>query len=305
MNKYLLTCVLLAQITVNALAQCNCSGSFSSISFGETGSASLTLSKNQWQLETYREQKNFDPIPMHHHTSEMIMLQKTTILTAGVSYGITDRITLSIKQPNVWLYATPESTNRLGDLQFISTINFMDINGYIGAFIAGVEFPTGKKSAFSNEANLTIGSGSFDPLGGIMMVKSFPKSLIRSSAFYKQGTSGFNSINFGSIFSYNLSFNYKLKEAKGTCTTDSLKTGNDFFWNIFTGTLGEWSSEQTKDKSILENTGGHSLFLQAGTLVGFGKWSIPVSFSIPLTQELKGEQSQNYLRTKVGIIKTF
>ena len=46
MYKHILICVLVMFATT-VLAQCNCSGSLSSASFGETGNASLTLDKNQ------------------------------------------------------------------------------------------------------------------------------------------------------------------------------------------------------------------------------------------------------------------
>lgn len=308
MNKYVLLCVLFAHATTGAFAQCNCSSSSSSISsssvsYGETSNASVTMDERQWLVEAYGDYSNFE---QDTDQTKTVMLQNTRTALLAARYGLSDRITLALQQSYMWLNATSQSSDGFGDLLFLSTVKVLDKNDFTGAFLAGAKFPTGTKSSVLNGVNLVIGSGSFDPLGGVLLVKSFSKSFIRANAFYKHGRTGYDKTNFGNFFSYNLTFSYKLKGTKESCASDSVKTENkNFSWSAFASTLGEWSSEQVKENKIVENTGRYSLFLQAGTLLGFSKWSIPVSFSIPLTQELKGEQSQILFRTRIGIIKTF
>ena len=311
--------VLGALAWLNGSAQCSCSGSSSSVSFGETGSSSLSLKKNQWTAEIFGDYRSFTQShTTHDHSSHLhnhdsatansssSELKNMLIALGGIRYGLTNRITLSLQQPHIWLNAMPQSTSGLGDLMFIATAKLFDKNDFSGAMLAGAEFPTGIKSKLSGENNLAIGSGSFDPVVGFVLVKAWQKSFIRANVFYKHSTIGYDKTNFGSFLNHNLTYSYKLKEENSECAVDSLNDESDkFSWTVFSNISGEWYSEQVKENITIENTGGYMLLTGIGTQLGFGKWFIPLSFTIPVLQHFHGEQSQTKFRTKIGIIKTF
>ncbi|MBI5857587.1 MAG: hypothetical protein HZB42_08035 [Sphingobacteriales bacterium] len=328
MRKQILLLILAGIVAVNSFSQCSCGSSSSGLAYGESGSPSLTLKKNKWLFDGYSEYRSFRT---HHHdikngnitNSDTIPeneLRNARIALLGIRYGLTNNITLSLQQPYLWLNGSLQRADGLGDLLLISTIKLFGKNNFTGAFIAGVKFPTGKKSVLDNETNSVIGSGSYDPVGGIVLVKSFPKSFIRLNTLYKYGTAGFDKTKFGNFFSHNISFGYQLKGKEESCSTPlggnaqstdtilSAKKINhvkeNISWNVTAGISGEWSSGQTKDHEIIQNTGGYSLFLQTGATPGFKEWLIPITFSIPLIQKLNGEQHQTNFRIKIGIIKS-
>lgn len=306
--------VWLAQL--HGYAQCSCSGSSSSVSFGETGNSSITLKKNQWMAELYGDYRSFAQSKTthdhsHHDMATMTdsasnVLQSIAIAVGGIRYGVTNRITISLQQPNIWLNAKPQSATGIGDLLVTATAKIFDKNDFSGALIVGVELPTGVKSKLSGENNLAIGSGSFDPIIGLVLVKGWQKSFIRANVFYKHVTIGFDKTNYGSFFNPSLTFNYKLKGLNQSCVADSLNNEpNNFSWTVFANIAGEWYGTQLKENTIIDNTGGYMLLAAVGTQLGFGKWTIPLSCTIPAMQELNGEQSQTNYRIKIGLIKTF
>lgn len=312
--KLFLFCVLAGFATKFTYAQCNCSGSSSAVSFGENSSAELTMQKGKLQAEIFGDYRSFknNDAPHDHSThshangsvedSSENELKSMMIGLGGLRYGLTNRVTLSVQQPDVWLNTKPTSTNGLGDMMIVSTVKFMDREKFTAGLLAGLELPTGKKSPFTDEANLAIGSGSIDFVGGIVLIKPFTKSFVRINAFYKHSTGGYNETQFGDFFSHSVSFGYKLNNTK-SCSADSLKSKLSV--NLFSSIAGEWNGEQIRQNIVNANTGGYTLLLQAGTLFRIGKWSIPLSFSIPVMQELKGEQSKTTLRTRIGLTKTF
>jgi hypothetical protein len=137
MKRLILFVVFCVLAWLNGSAQCNCSGSSSSVSTGETGNSSLTLEKKQWVVELngdYRayaqNQTSHDHRShMHHHdTASMVSssneFNNMVIALGGIRYGLTNRITLSLQQPHIWLNATPQSTSGFGDLTFVATLKY-------------------------------------------------------------------------------------------------------------------------------------------------------------------------------------
>ncbi len=319
MKSYFLFVVLSTFACLNAYAQCSCSGSSSSVSFGETGNSSITLKKKQWMAEIYGDYRSFGQNEsahdhsnhVHEHATDLTEsssneLKSMLIALGGIRYGLTNRITLSLQQPYILLNAKPTSTSGLGDLMLVATAKVFDTDDFSGAILAGTDLPTGVKSTLSGENNLAIGSGSFDPVVGFVLIKSWQKSFFRANVFYKRGMVGYDKTNFGSFINPSLSFSYKLKGLNALCDSDSLSLATDkFSWNVFANVAGEWYSEQKKQITVLANTGGFMLLTGVGTQLSFGKWSIPVSFTFPLVQALHGEQSHTIGRARIGITKTF
>lgn len=318
MKRLFLFMVLGLFAGLNGFAQCSC-GSSSSVSFSETGHSTITLQKNQWLGELYEDYRNYaqekitadQSIHLHNHgtataSNTLSELASMWIALGGVRYGLSNRVTISIQQPYMLLNATPQKINGVGDLMTIATIKLFDKNDFSGAILSGVELPTGIKSNLSGENNLAIGSGSFDPLVGLMLVKAWQKSFIRANVVYKNSTLGYDKTNFGSFLNHNLTFNYKLKGVNKICEADSLNTKTDkFSWIVFTSISGEGYGKQAKENTTIANTGGYMLLTSIGTQFGLGKWFIPLSISTPIIQHLNGNQSQTKFRIKIGLIKSF
>ncbi|MFO0357535.1 MAG: hypothetical protein ACK50A_11325 [Sphingobacteriaceae bacterium] len=302
-------------VALNCQAQCNCGGSSSSIAFSDAGNASITMKKNQWMVELSGEYRKFNQKhSAHDHdghdhvhsvsTSSESSLKNTLIGLIGLRYGVTDRITLSLQQPYLSIYASPKGTDGIGDLLFVANVKLIAKSKFSAGIMLGAELPTGIASGLAGENNSVIGSGSFDPVAGISVLKTQQKSFIRLNVFYKQGTIGYNKTNFGSFLNGNLTFSYKIKSSNSFCSTDSIKS-NKLELSLFSSISNEWYTPQISDHVINQNSGGHLFLAGGGAQFGYKTWSIPISFQIPIFQNLKGEQSQTEFRVKIGIIKSF
>ena len=314
MYRHILAGVLL--VVANCIyAQCNCSSASSPVSFAETGNASITLNKNQWVIETYADYRSFNRQRVNHNkhyhstteNSSPESESKSVLIASGVlRYGLTNRITLSVQQPVQWLNSTIGNINGSGDLLFTATIKLFDKNYFAAAFVTDIELPTGTRSISDGKVNMSAGSGSYDPLGAIAIEQSWNNFFIRTNFLYKYSTVGFEKINVGSFMSHNITVGYRLKTAQTICTTDTINVPNKkISWSVFSGIPGEWTAHGVKENVTIINTGAYTLFLQAGSMVGFGKWSFSGSFGFPLIQKLTGEQNAMHYRTRIGIIKTF
>jgi hypothetical protein len=70
---------------------------------------------------------------------------------------------------------------------------------------AGIELPTGirKNSNFDN-TTVIVGSGSYDPMLGIALSKSWTKLTLQGNAVYKNTTTGFANNYYGSLATQNV-----------------------------------------------------------------------------------------------------
>lgn len=322
MNRFLIFSVLTCFAFLSAFSHCVCSGSSSTISFGGIGNVSNVLHKKQWLTEfhsdyrtlTYQNSSNesFSHLHESNETSHDEFLSSSNKLTTmflgigGMRYGVTDRITFSIQQPLVRINATGQRIQGVGDLMVMGTAELVNKNGFSMAITGGVELPSGIKSSLSEENYSVIGTGSFDPVVGLSAIKSWNRNFIRATGFYKYTTEGFDNTNFGSLFSYNLTYSYNLKEQDLSCGSDSLKAKKSAVsWNAFIGFTGEWYGKQIQNNTIIDNTGGNLMLTSVGTQFGYKKWIIPISFTIPIEQNLRGNQSITQFRVKVGVVKLF
>jgi hypothetical protein len=307
------TAVLLFSLAAQfAYSQCNCSGSSTSLPVGETGGPALVLTKGQWLAEAGAELRDLDETVIqstgHHHQSTdpglMNMLDHSLLFTAGMRVGITGRITLAAAMPYIVLDGTTGSTYGIGDLSLTGTLQLVKRKRAAFALIAGMKFPTGVRSAFGTGTNMIIGTGSFDPLAGISFSLSKGKGYMRGAALYKFSTTGYDGINYGSFLQHSLSYNYPVA-GKNSCPADSL-VSSSFSCTLAAGVNGEWMGQEFSGPgAYIANTGGYLLYAQGAVYLGFKKWTIPLSFCIPLMQAYNGTQSNTVFRAKIGLLKTF
>ena len=311
--RRLFAALALAVSVLHGNSQCTCSTSSSDPSV-DNGSYDLVLEKGHWLAGLYGEARKFTvdgtSSEHQHHSngssSEMVMLQSAGIATADVRYGLSDRITLGMQLPWLRLVAAPYSATGLGDMNLTATWNFFRRNDLSAAIVLGLELPTGVRSDIGTETSTAIGSGSWDPIAGVNAVKSWRKSFLRAGVFYKYSTYGFEGVNYGSFVGHSLSYTYEWKEGGNCSSKDSSGTGSAYHINFFAAVNGEFSGQQFKSNNVfVSNTGGYILLAQLGTTFGHGKFSMPMSFSLPLFQTYNGMQSPLVYRVKIGFVRTF
>ena len=339
MKQIFLIIILAICASKNVLSQCACcAGAGIGTSNGDYNSGILTLPKKQWVVEgygDYRTIKNGAGLPSHSispnhqlhngvdHVSDNpsgtdshsdsthkdeASLKSMVITSLGIRYGITEKITISALLPYIFLQ-TPNGNDRgLGDLILLGAFNIFSRNNFNVALQGGVELPTGiQKGSNFDKTTVVVGSGSFDPMAGVMMAKRWNKFSLQAGGLYKYTTPGFHKNYYGSVATQNLSLSYQLIGNNIFTIADTLK-GNykaSVGWNVFGGYYGEWLDKLTEYEKVDHNSGYYLGFANFGTNFNFNTWSIPLTLALPFIQKMNGDQNAGGYRVRLGIIKTF
>ena len=308
-------------VTTSSYSQCACcAGAGAGASNGDYNNGILTLAKNQLILETYTDYRhvNQNLPPVTDVGDEEAPLTSMLIQSLGVRYGITKSITVSALVPYVFLHTDTGNDNGIGDLVLLGTFNVLNKNNFSLALQAGVELPTGiQKSANFDNTTVVVGSGSYDPMAGIIVSKRWDKLTLQANGLYKKTTKGFQDNYYSSISIQNLSLSYRIIGENMLCPTMAADDATDkatekpkeavsnIGWAVFGGYYGEWLGK-TKEDGEYDNDSGYYLgYATLGNAFSYKKWSFPLTVSLPVIQNMNGEQNTGGFRMRLGIIKSF
>ncbi|MBC7438553.1 MAG: hypothetical protein H7250_01015 [Flavobacterium sp.] len=306
MKKIIVLIVALCA-TAQVYSQCACCASAgASASSNDYNNGILALQKNQWVIEAYGDYRTIKNGNAPEEDEKL--LENMFISSLGIRYGVTDKITISVLIPYLFLRTNSGNDAGLGDLDLMGTFNIYSKNKFNFAIQAGIEIPTGiqKDSNFDN-TTVVVGSGSYDPMAGILFSKHWDKMTFIGNGLYKYTTNGFQANYYGSIAIQNLALSYKIK-AGGRLhameSTEEEEAVSNFGWNIFGGYYGEWLDNIKEEGIVDENSGYYLGFANLGTTLSYKKWSFPLTISIPIINEMNGTQNDSGYRFRVGIIRS-
>ena len=306
---YLLAILASCFLLINkSYSQCACcAGAGIGSSNGDYNNGVLTLDKNKWVVEAYGDYRTINDGPAPQ--DEEKILKDMFIASFGVRYGVSKTLTISALTPYVFLHTMAGNDNGLGDLDLMATLKLYNKNDFNIAVQAGMELPTGVKDSISKFENvpLVVGSGSYDPMIGIVVSKSLNKFIIQGSGLYKHTTNGFGKNYYGSLSVQNVTFTYKFKTMSNTCKTDSLQNNNSgkYGLSLFAGYYGEWLDKLKEDDVVDENSGHYSGFATIGTNLSVRNFSFPITLSLPVIANMNGLQNPPGYRIRIGLIRTF
>ncbi|MCF6132169.1 transporter [Flavobacterium wongokense] len=297
-------------------SQCACcAGAGTGAANGDYNNGILTLNKNQFVLETYADYRkiNQNLEPVTDVTEEEAPLTSMLIQSLGVRYGITKSITVSALLPYVFLNTDTGNDSGFGDLMLLGTFNAYTKNNFSLALQAGIELPTGiQKDANFDNTTVVVGSGSYDPMAGIILSKRWDKITLQGNALYKHTTKGFHDNYYGSISIQNLSLSYNIKGGNAFCAlpsddkSDKAKSASSTLgWAVFGGYYGEWLDMLEEDGEVDHDSGYYLGYATLGNNISYKKWSFPLTLSLPVIQNMNGEQNTGGFRLRLGIIKSF
>ncbi|TDD96947.1 transporter [Flavobacterium cellulosilyticum] len=307
MKKIILLFVLALFATTSSYSQCACcAASGASATSTDYNNGILTLQKKQFVIETYGDYRTIQDGHAHEHDEKL--LKSMFISSLGVRYGVTDKITISALVPYVFLHTNDGNNHGIGDLNLMGTFTVFSKNNLNFGLQAGIELPTGiqKNSNFDN-STVVVGSGSYDPIVGVLFSKHWDKMTLVGNALYKYTTKGFQDNYYGSIAIQNLSLSYKIIEGGRLNSIDEKEENksSNFGWNIFGGYYGEGLDKLKEDLEVDENSGYYLGFANLGTTLSHKKWSFPLTLSVPIINKMNGEQNDAGVRLRFGIIKSF
>ncbi len=306
MKKIIITFILLLTTLVNYSQCACCAGAGIGATNGDYNNGILTLPKKMFVIEAYsdfRSIKKGDAPEMDEK-----LLTSMRVNSFGVRYGITKRFTISALLPYVNLYTNDGSDSGFGDLIVLGTYSFYQKNNWSFAIQGGLKLPTGiQKDSNFDDSKIIIGSGSYDPMVGLLTSKKWDKLTINANVLYKKSNPGFENNYYGSLSTQSLSLSYKIKGEAAICTLDEndKKTKSNFGLSANLGYTGEWL-DMLKENDIVDENSGHYLGLaNLGATISYKKWAIPINFSEPIINHMNGMQNDFGARFRIGIIRAF
>lgn len=236
----------------------------------------------------------------------------------GGIYGLTDRVAVGVDVPYVWntnlreadVGAPPGiedggSQQGLGDsslyLQWTASRDdaTRDASGF--SVLAGAKLPTGDTQQNNPagdrlEADHQLGSGSVDPMLGASFGSTSGGFFFGLSCLYTIAMDGSQDSNLGDVVrtSFGLGTEVSTIERNGAALRLVLEFGNEHRQHAeIAGTVDE-------------NTGGDQWFVSPGVRATFASgWTCFGSVSIPIEEDLDGEQAATRFRTAFGVALAF
>jgi hypothetical protein len=306
MKKIFLTVVLLIT-TIASYSQCACcAGAGIGSSNGDYNNGILTLPKKMFLSEVYFDYRTIKDGNAPEEDEKL--LTKMFITSLGFRYGITKNFTVSALLPYVKLYTNNGSDSGLGDLILLGTYTVYSKNKINFAIQGGIELPTGvqKNSSFDN-TTVIVGSGSYDPMIGVIFSKQWDKLTLNGNVLYKHTTNGFQKNYYGSLSVHGVGVSYKIKGESTICEMDSSESNatNNLGLSATVSYSGEWL-DKIKEDGVKDEDSGHYLGLaNLGGAILYKKWAFPITFSLPIINEMNGLQNEFGYRLRVGVIRTF
>ncbi len=317
MRTNLLLFFIIIFCSTDLFGQCSCSaGTSVGLSNGDYNSGVFNLPKRKFAIEGYGDYRTFINVKEEHehdmgtmNSSEMIEethLKSIFISSLGMKFGITNRITVSALIPYAFLKTDKENSRALGDLAVLGTFGLYSKNDFNIALSPGVELTTKKRKdpSFEN-TTVAVSSGSIDPMLGISASKKWNKIILQVNTIGKYTTRGFDKTNYGSVNVHNVAVSYLVKNKLSNCSSDSLMPDKGLKLSVFGGYYGEWLGQINKEGIKNQNTGYYLGFATIGSNLTFNGFSIPLTLSIPIIQDIRGEQARSGYRIRLGFVKTF
>jgi hypothetical protein len=305
--KKIINAAFLLLTTVYAYSQCACcAGAGIGSSNGDFNNGIVTLPKGVMTAEAFSDFRAIKKGTAPEEDEKL--LTNMWINSVAVRYGLTKDFTLSAAVPYVNLYTQNGSDAGLGDLVLLGTYKVYSYTSTSIALQGGIELPTGiQKSSNFDSSTVIIGSGSYDPMVGVVFSTQWGKYNLNANLLYKHTTPGFQKNYYGSLYMQSLSISYKIKGESAICraTTEIDSTQTNFGLMAFVGYSGEWL-DKLKEYGMVDANSGHYLGLaNAGVNLSYKKWAFPIVFSLPIICKMNGLQNSFGCRFKVGVSRVF
>lgn len=284
-----------------------CAGASAGSSNNNFNNGLLTNSKKQWVIEGYGDYRTIQSGGEHPEEADSTAEEETPlssmlISTIGVRYGVTNNFTVSALLPYVFLFTDKGNDKGIGDLILLGTYNVYNKNNFRFALQGGIELPTGiKKGANFDNTTVVVGSGSYDPMVGLAFSKRWNKLGLQGNAIYKHTTTGFDNTNYGSLAVQNIFLAYNII-GNSRIPSDTIK---NIRLSAFMGYYGEWLDKIRTGDEVNDDSGYYLGYATLGANLAVKKWMFPLTVSIPVIQDMNGQQSNSGYRLRLGIIKSF
>jgi len=192
------------------------------------------------------------------------------------------------------------SANGIGDFRLFGRYTIFRKNWPGGTLrispFAGIEMPTGQDDDHDAlgrlPASVQVGSGSWDPFGGIVLTYQTLDFEVDVAVSYQENTEA-NDFEFGDVVRFDASLQYRLWPRELTGGVPG------FLYGVIESNL------IYKDKNQLvsfddSNSGGATLFLAPGLQYVTRRWVVETAIQLPVIQNLNGTALENDYIVRAG-----
>jgi hypothetical protein len=288
------------------------------------GSATVsgeTLRQGRFELSLRLDYTNFADISRDEaerlalRSDEFDTLQESYLTTVGVAYGVTDDFQISTQ---IGYYAANdfidaevedgEAESAIADPEGLTDLwlnaKYRVMRGRPGnlSLVAGIKLPTGKDDEELDngerlEPSSQPGTGAVDYQAGIAYSRFITSRVtVDASSVYTLRTEDDDHFEVGDRFDAGVAVAYRL--------TESIQSFPNF--GLFGETTLVWLESDEEDGEENPNSGGWTVYLTPGVRVRFNdNVALTVAPSIPVYQDLNGEQVEADFKLAAGLAFTF
>lgn len=250
-------------------------------------------------------------------------VNKLTNTSFSVSYGVTDKWSVSARLPYIQRKNIRESELELGvpeahthgdssgygDLLLLGQYQITNSNSTNISGIFGIKPPTGETDVKDDdgvrfETEFQPGTGSWDVFLGGAISKNSGKLGYHANILYNKTNGGSQSTEIGDAFSYNVALTYRLNGDEHTShnhSHDDGVEGNELQWDLIVELNGDTRSKNKISGVSEDNSGGTLVFISPGFRVTSGAFSGFLSIGIPVIEDQNGKQTDIDKRITAGI----
>lgn len=314
MKSIFLALIIFTGFQLQALAQCNCSGSGFGMGIFDQGAGFLQNEQSLSAQLTY-ESRYFAPHAEsgheHHHSTDTTEstgseINNMNLANLSLVFQPHERWLILLQMPYLNAQTNLGAHSGNGDLSLVTGYGLLNHENHKLFLLAGMELPTGKVLPLSENPAAQFGSGGLDATMGLTYGLNFGQWSLQSNAVYKRTGKNKNFDNTGNISQFNLTALYDILPSTSSCRDDSVSAVRESIsWKMgLTGNFEQYGI-QTQNNSRIALSGGTVVWSGITSVFNFKKFSFPLLVSIPVMQDWKGDSQKSTFRWRAGISYSF
>ncbi len=275
----------------------------------QTFNTALPVAEGEFlfRQQFFAKKADKDPGPTNR---DVTVLGSVSVLGYGINrdiavFGVLPVLDKTLKVSPVPGTRVKRSASGIGDARLFARYTVLSKNGPGRSFriapFAGIELPTGKNRVSDGlgtlPATLQLGSGSWDPFGGVVATLQTLDYQIDAQASYKLNTEA-NGFRFGDELRLDASLQYRLWPSELTGETSG------FLYGVLEGNF-LYQEKNRSNGVTLANSGGTQLFASPGVQYVTRRWIAEAIVQIPLVQDLNGTALKDNYTVRAGFRVNF
>lgn len=255
----------------NGLGQFNNQGDFVSVTYRSTTASTYITGSTVQPWNNYSLNINTTQLYYQHSFSSDL---KGSLVIPMISKSLNNAGVL-------------DTSSGLGDVIAMGRYSLLQDDDSFFAIQAGVKLATGNKASTKAtpailSPDLVLGTGSTDPLAGVVYNRNMGNWNFSADALYKFSGTGYDGYQFGNVFNWGLNGYYRFNEnfnAGLGLVSEVMAADNDTTGTV-SGAVG-----------TVANTGGSVIFAQPTIQYVNGNIYADLSYQVPISRSFTGNQN--------------